>query len=93
MDEYVKIRKQILTDVADAIRLQKETTRTYNPADFARIIKAMLVLPSGEANSTISGLSFDSTAVAVLPTVHKATATSTISGMAFTSSASAVLTE
>ena len=38
MAEYVKIDKQILKDVADAIREHKKTSNLFKPIDFAEII-------------------------------------------------------
>ena len=49
MSEYVKIKKQILKDIADAIRLQKNTNKTYSPLEFSELISKLYVLPSSEA--------------------------------------------
>ena len=49
MSEYVKIKKQILKDIADAIRLQKNTNKAYSPLEFSELISKLYVLPSSEA--------------------------------------------
>lgn len=93
MSDYVKIRKQILVDIADAIRLQKETTKLYKPTEFANVIRKLLCLPSAEAVSTISNWGFEGDCIGILPTIYKATATSTITGMTFASTVSGILVE
>lgn len=93
MSEYVKIRKQILVDIADAIRLQKETTKLYAPTELAGVIKNLLCLPSAEAVSTISNLSMTNYSFGTLPTIYKAIATSTTTGLSFTSTANSILVE
>ena len=93
MSEYVKIRKQILVDIADAIRLQKETTKLYAPTELAGVIKKLLCLPSAEAVSTISNLRLSNSSFGTLPVVYKATASSRITGVAFASTVSGVLVD
>lgn len=97
MAEYVKIRKQILTDIADALRFQKNSTKLYNVADIAPIMRAVAVLPSGEASATLNmdNLELVSAASGIIPTVYKGTASSTLdmSKLVLTTSAVGELTE
>lgn len=77
---YYKIRAQILKDIADALRFQKNSKKRYNVTEIADIMHAVAVLPSGEASATLNlnVLQLDSSASGILPTVYKGTASSTL---------------
>ena len=78
MEKYYKVAESDLVAIADAIRLQKKSEKKYQLNDFARIIKAMLVLPSGEAISTGGSIiGKPTTAIGINPTVYYGTANST----------------
>lgn len=87
-EKYYKVAESDLVAIADAIRLQKKSEKKYQLKDFARIIKAMLVLPSGtaETNATITT---NVSASGILPTVYKGVARSTVN-MTVTTSADGV---
>lgn len=94
-EKYYKVAESDLVEIADAIRLQKGSENKYLLKDFAKIIKAMLVLPSGEVNSE-GGIIVGrpSTATGINPTVYLGTANSpggSITGR--TSTASGFLVE
>lgn len=93
MSEYVKIRKQILIDIADVIRAHKRTNKLYKPSEFSALIKKLFVLPSGEAKSTIGNLNFKNRCIGILPTIYAATAISTITGMSFVSTVEGSIVE
>jgi hypothetical protein len=87
---YYKVPGSKLTAIADAIRLQRKSEKKYTIDDMPRIIKAMLCLPSGEANSE-GGIIVGrpSTAIGINPTVYRGTANSpggSITGRASTAS-------
>ena len=92
-EEYRKIRKAILDDIAAAIRFQKKSTRQFNPDDFAGIIKAMLTIPCSEANSRLSAFTFADSAAGDLPVIYKGTAESRMNSLRFRSGVSGCLTE
>ena len=92
-EEYRKIRKAILDDIAAAIRFQKKSTRQFNPADFAGIIKAMLTIPSAEAATDVPVLTITCNADGSLPAVYRAAAVTTIGGSRITSGVTGQLTE
>lgn len=91
-EKYYKVAESDLVAIADAIRLQKGSENKYLLKDFARIIKAMLVLPSGLAETEVTTPAVITNTVGVLPTVHKGTASSAVS-IAVTTSATGELTE
>lgn len=86
------IAASILDDIVHAIQLQRKNDKKLKPEEIAGVIRKMLVLPSGEAESTLSGLRFTTAAVGGLPTVYQSYATSTITGLSFETSASGELT-
>ena len=92
-EEYRKIKKTILDEIGDAIRLHKQSERKYNPAEFAGIIRKMLVLPSAEALSQIDAVQFTNTADGTLPVVHAAAAISKINRFVLSSTVSGELME
>lgn len=92
-EKYYKIRGSILADIADAIRMQKKSDATYHPEDFARIIKAMAVIPASPAKTTLVSGGFSGLAVGVLPTVYTGVAVSILERGAFESYATGELTE
>lgn len=91
MEKYYKVAESDLIGIADAIRLQKGSENKYKLKDFAKVIKAMLVLPSSiaETNTTIET---DINAIGILPAVYKGVAKSTVN-MTVASSAEGALTE
>lgn len=91
MEKYYKVAESQLVAIADAIRLQKKSEKKYQLKDFARIIKAMLVLPSGEAE-TQATIREDSYAVGILPVVYRGVARSN-NNITMTSSAEGIVTE
>lgn len=97
MSEYVKIRKQILIDIADAIRLQKETTKEYKPNEFAGVIRKFLCLPAAEAiGGSLTIPHIGALADGALPDVQRTTAESSLGTHQwpiFSSNASGLLNE
>lgn len=90
-EEYRKIRKEILEDIADAIRTLRRSEKQYNPNEFAGVLRKLLVLPSDFATSRLTLGEFRGNAVGVLPTVYEGVAASRLSGMSFNSSANGAL--
>ena len=93
MSEYVKIRKKILTDIADAIRDHKDTSKLYNPSEFAMLISSLFTLPSAMGKSTIESGSFEANCIGELCVIHAASAMSIIAGSSFISNAQGCLVE
>ena len=50
-ETYYKLPGSILTDIADALRAKKNTTKGYAPEQFAGVIMSMVVKPVEFANS------------------------------------------
>lgn len=75
MDEYGKIKKSILSEVADEIRKAAGLTRELTPAEMIYWLKRIIYLPQGHANSefTLDTLVMSSTASGVLPEVVRGT--------------------
>lgn len=82
-EEYGKIRKSLLTGIANAIREKNGSSDTYTPADMAG---AILAIESG------SSTMFSSAAIGAIPVVYKGTANTTFT-LDFTSSAVGALQE
>ena len=61
-EKYYKIPESGLTEIADVIRFHRKSASKYQFKDFAKRIKALLVLPSGEA--------FGGNTAVVLPSGH-----------------------
>lgn len=93
MAEYYKISGETLTAIADRTRQMAGTNKKLTPAEIIYWLGKVSFIPQGRAESSLSGLTFDSAAVGVLPTVYYGTANSTLSGLAFTSTANGELTE
>ena len=81
MSEYVKIRKQILKDIADVIRIQKNTDRLFKPTEFASIIEKFFTLPADETKSTFFNWYFENYSSGYLPEIQSSFATTTLSGI------------
>lgn len=68
-ETYYKIKGSTLSDIADVIRLQKQSDKKYKPEEFADVLKAVIVIPDKEAVSDPFSLTFgESTAVGELCT-------------------------
>lgn len=78
-DKLYKVTESWLTNLADAMRLQKKSAKKYTTEDMLKTLKAMLVLPSGLAESTNNGsiTGKPSTASGINPTVYYGAANST----------------
>lgn len=90
---YYKIPGSILTEIADALRDRKGTTKKYAPEEFAKVILSMVVKPveTASAEATIVGVpTAVSAAVGVLPTIHKGVASVAASFNSFTAETNAV---
>lgn len=90
-EKYYRVAESDLVGIADAIRFQKKSEKKYLLKDFAKIIKAMLVLPSGSAETSVA-IETDTDAVGILPTVYKGVARSSVN-ITTTTTAEGVLME
>lgn len=97
MNEYGKIKKSILFEVADEIRKAAGLTRKLTPAEMIYWLKRIIYLPQGHANSgyTLDTLVMSSTASGVLPEIVRGSASSVfnLNTLNFTSTASGALQE
>lgn len=94
-EKYYKVAESDLVAIADAIRLQKGSENKYQLKDFAKIIGAMLVLPSGLAETEISiAVDVESNVIGILPTVYKGNASTNVkNSISISSSAIGILIE
>lgn len=90
-EKYYKVSESALTEIAEAIRLKKGSDKKYLLDNMAKIIKAMLVLPSGLAETSAT-IKTGASASAIIPTVYKGVARSAVN-VTVTTSAEGVLTE
>ena len=90
-EKYYKIEESDLVAIADAIRLQKNSTKKYQVKDFAKVIRTLLCLPTGEAEMQAT-ITTSVSASGILPTVYKGVARSN-NKITVTSSAEGIVTE
>ena len=78
MNEYGKIKKSIMSEVAEEIRKAAGLSRELKPAEMIYWLKRIIYLPQGHANSEfeLSTLAMNSTASGTLPEVVRGTASS-----------------
>lgn len=95
MDEYGKIKKSILSEVANEIRKAAGLTRELTPVEMIYWLKRIIYLPQGHANSEFTPLVMSSTASGVLPEIVRGTASSVfnLNTLNFTSTAVGTLQE
>ena len=97
MNEYGKIKKSIMSEVADEIRKAAGLTRELKPHEMIYWLKRIICLPQGHANSefTLDTLVMSSTASGALPEVVRGTASSVfnLNTLNFTSTAVGTLQE
>ena len=92
-EKYYKVAESDLVAIADAIRLQRKSEKKYQLKDFARIIKSMLVMPSGNAETDVTLKKMNVICSGILPVVQKGVARSDINIMTITTSADGELIE
>lgn len=76
MDEYGKIKKSILSEVADEIRKAAGLTRELTPVEMIYWLKRIIAIPQGHANYEFTLNFTPSTASGSLPTIYKGVASS-----------------
>lgn len=86
-EEYGKIRKSLLTAIADAIRAKKDTTAFFTPEQMAVEIESIVT-----GDTPVSSQMFMSSASGTLPNVTRAMAASQYT-LTFESSAIGTLQE
>ena len=97
MNEYGKIKKSIMSEVADEIRKAAGLSRELTPVEMIYWLKRVIYLPQGHAKSEfeLGTLAMSSTASGVLPEVVRGTASSVfnLNTLNFTSTAVGALQE
>ena len=78
MNEYGKIKKSIMSEVADEIRKAAGLSRELKPDEMIYWLKRIAYLPQGHANSefTLDALAMSSAASGIIPEVVRGTANS-----------------